>query len=273
MPELPEIETIRRGLTPLVAGREIRGVRIRERRLREPVDPASLRRLRGRRITAVRRRSKYLLLDTDAGLTLLIHLGMAGQLWVAEPALPRRPHEHVVFRLDDGRDLRYADSRRFGMLLVIPTAALERHPRLDGLGPEPFDERLDGASMVRATRRRTRPIKNFLLDTRAIAGIGNIYACEALYRARIDPRRPVGRIGRARWDRLIDALREVLAESIDSGGTTFRDYLQADGDVGRFAVRLRVYDRSGRPCGRCGRAIRRIVQAGRGTFFCSRCQR
>jgi formamidopyrimidine-DNA glycosylase len=273
MPELPEIESIRRGLTPLLAGREIRGVTVRERRLREPVVPRRLRELRGRRITAIRRRSKYLLIDTDAKLTLLVHLGMAGQFWVAEAAQPRRSHEHVVFRLDDGRDLRYADSRRFGMLLVIPTAGLERHPRLDGLGPEPFDDRLDGETLLRATRGRVRPIKNFLLDTRSIAGIGNIYACEALYRARIDPRRPVGRVGRVRWERLIRSLRQVLCESIESGGTTFRDYLRADGDVGRFAVHLRVYDRDGRPCGNCGRAIRRIVQAGRSTFFCSRCQR
>jgi formamidopyrimidine-DNA glycosylase len=273
MPELPEIETIRRGLTPLLAGREIRAVTVRDRRLREPVIPRRLRQLRGRRITAIRRRSKYLLIDTDADLTLLVHLGMAGQFWVAETALPSRPHEHVVFRLDDGRELRYADSRRFGMLLVIPTAGLDRHPRLNGLGPEPFDERLDGETLFSATRRRARPIKNFLLDTRSIAGIGNIYACEALYRARIDPRRPVGRVGRVRWDRLIRTLRQVLQESIDAGGTTFRDYLRADGDVGRFAVRLRVYDRHGRRCGRCGRAIRRIVQAGRSTFFCSRCQR
>jgi formamidopyrimidine-DNA glycosylase len=273
MPELPEIETLRRGLAPLLAGRRIRNIRIRERRLRQPIIPGRLGRLRGRRITAIRRRSKYLLLDTDAGLTLLVHLGMAGQLWVAEADRPRRPHEHVVFRLDDGRDLRYADSRRFGLLLVIPTAGLERHPRLDGLGPEPLDENFSGEMLFRASRGRTRPVKNFLLDTRAIAGIGNIYACEALHRARIDPRRPVGRIGRARWDRLVRSLRAVLRESIESGGTTFRDYLRADGDVGSFAVRLRVYDRSGRPCGRCGRTIRRIVQAGRSTFFCPRCQR
>ena len=273
MPELPEIETIRRGLGLLLTGRRVVGVRIRERRLREPVQSARLHRLLGARFTAARRRSKYLLLDTDRRQTLLIHLGMAGQLWVAGADRPARPHEHLVLTLDNGRQLRYVDARRFGLWLVIPTDRLTDHPRLRGLGPEPLGDSLTAADLYRATRRRTRPVKNFLLDTRAIAGIGNIYACEALHRARIDPRRPVGRIGPRRWERLLAALRDVLNESIESGGTTFRDYLRADGDVGSFAVSLRVYDRAGSPCRRCRRPIRRIVQAGRSTFFCTACQR
>jgi len=273
MPELPEIETIRRGLEPILTGRRIDRVVVRERRLRMPVVPVHLHRLVGSRFLSVQRRSKYLLLETDAGRTILIHLGMAGQLWVTEVDQPRRPHEHVVISLNDGKDLRFADSRRFGMLLVIQTHSIDRHPRLRHLGPEPLDGSLTGDRLYRSTRDRTRPVKNFLIDIRSVAGVGNIYACETLHRARIDPRLPVGRIGRIRWERLVQCLRTVLAEAIAAGGTTFRDYLKANGEVGLFAVALRVYGRAGKPCLRCTGTIRRITQAGRGTFFCPRCQR
>jgi len=273
MPELPEIETVRRGLLPLIAGRRIVEVRLRERRLREMVLPRQLIPLRGARIEAVRRRSKYLLIDTSAGHTLLIHLGMTGQLWVADAGRPDRPHQHLVFALDDGRELRFADARRFGMVKVVRTGSLVRHPRLRGLGPEPLEEGLTGERLFRATRRRHKPVKNLLMDTRAIAGVGNIYACEALHRAAINPRRAVGRIGRDGWDRLVAALRAVLQEAILAGGTTLRDFLNAEGEVGYFAIALAVYDREGAPCRRCGATIRRIVQAGRSTFYCPRCQR
>ena len=273
MPELPEIETIRRGLVPLLMGRKVREVRVRERRLREPIAVRGLARLRGATITGIRRRSKYLLLETDSGLTLLIHLGMTGQLWVADAARPRRPHEHVVIALDDGRELRFADARRFGLLRLLKSDVAHRDPRLKGLGPEPLNGGLTGETLYRATRGRKKPVKNFLMDTRAIAGVGNIYACEALYRCGLNPKRPVGRISRAVWDRLLANLRDVLNESISAGGTTLRDFLNAEGDVGYFAVSLRVYDRAGEPCGRCGARIRRIVQAGRSTFFCPSCQR
>ncbi len=273
MPELPEIETIRRGLGPLLIGRRVLGVEVRERRLREPIASRRLARLRGTTVTGIRRRSKYLLVDTDAGLTLLIHLGMTGQLWVAERDRPRRPHEHVVISLDDGRDLRYADTRRFGLMHLVRSDRLDRHPRLKGLGPEPLDGGVTGETLFRATRRLKKPIKNFLMDTRAIAGVGNIYACEALYRAGIHPRRRVGRVARPGWERLVGALREVLNEAIEAGGTTLRDFLNAEGDAGYFAISLRVYDRKGKPCGRCGSLIRRVVQAGRSTFYCPKCQR
>ncbi len=273
MPELPEIETIRRGLGPLLVGRRVLGVEVRECRLREPVAPRGLARLRGATVTGIRRRSKYLLLDTDRGLTLLIHLGMTGQLWVADRDRPRRPHEHVVIALDDGRDLRYADIRRFGLMHVVKSDRLELHPRLRGLGPEPLDGAVSGETLFRATRGLKKPVKNFLMDTRAIAGVGNIYACEALFRAGIDPRKPVGRMAGGGWGRLVASLREVLNEAISAGGTTLRDFLNAEGDVGYFAVSLRVYDRKGKPCGRCAAPIRRIVQAGRATFYCPRCQR
>jgi formamidopyrimidine-DNA glycosylase len=273
MPELPEVETIRRGLGPLLIGRRVLGVEVRERRLREPLVPRSLARLRGAVVTDIRRRSKYLLLDTDAGLTLLIHLGMTGQIWVSDRNRPRRPHEHVVILLDDGRDLRYADIRRFGLMHVVRSDRLELHPRIKGLGPEPLDGLVSGESLFRATRGLKKPVKNYLMDTRAIAGVGNIYACEALYRAGVHPRRAVGRIARPVWDRLVASLREVLQEAISAGGTTLRDFLNAEGDVGYFAVSLRVYDRKGKACGRCSAAIRRVVQAGRSTFYCPRCQR
>src|SRR5262245_8447451 len=192
---------------------------------------------------------------------------MTGQLWVADRDRPRRPHEHVVIRLDDGRELRYADIRRFGMMHVVPSDRLDRHPRLKGLGPEPLEDSLTGEVLFRATRGRRKPVKNFLMDTRSIAGVGNIYACEALHRAAIHPRRAAGRIGRPGWDRMIGSLRQVLREAIEAGGTTLRDFLNAEGDVGYFAFSLRVYDRAGQPCGRCGRSIRRFVQAGRSTFY------
>src|SRR6266704_3214821 len=220
MPELPEIETVRRGLLPLLTGRRVLAVRVRERRLREPIAPSDLGRLRGATVTGIRRRSKYLLVETSAGLTLLVHLGMTGQLWVADPDRPRRPHEHVVIALDDGRELRFADIRRFGLLRVIRTDRLDRDPRLKGLGPEPLDGATSGASLFRRTRGLKKPVKNFLLDTRAIAGIGNIYACEELHRSGIHPRRPVRRIGAGGWERLLGSLREVLNEANVGGGTT-----------------------------------------------------
>jgi formamidopyrimidine-DNA glycosylase len=273
MPELPEVETVRRGLAPLLVGRRVTAVEVRDGRLRRPVTRRGLGPLRGARLLAVRRRSKYLLLDTDAGRTLLLHLGMTGNLRVDDASRPEAPHTHVVFRLDDGRELRFSDPRRFGMVELIPNERLDRHPRLAGLGPEPLEPSLTGALLHAATRGRKKPVKNLLMDTRTIAGIGNIYACEALFRAALHPRRKVGRIDAAGWDRLVDSLRAVLQEALGAGGTTRRDFLNAEGEPGYFAVSLRVYDREGRPCRRCRAVIRRIVQAGRSTFFCPGCQR
>lgn len=272
MPELPEVETVRRGLDPLIRGRRVTGVEVRELRLREPIVRRSLSRLRGTTLTGIRRRSKYLLFDTDAGLTLLVHLGMTGRLWVSDADQPRRRHEHVVLALGDGRQLRYADARRFGLMHVLRSDRLQQHPRLSGLGPEPFDPALTGDTLYRATRNRRVPVKNFLMNTRAIAGIGNIYACETLFRSGLHPKRQVRRIGRLGWDRLTSDLRAVLMESIRAGGTTLRDFYNAWDEAGYFAVALRVYDREGEPCERCRSAIRKIVQSGRGTYYCPRCQ-
>jgi formamidopyrimidine-DNA glycosylase len=273
VPELPEVETIRRGLLPLLTGRKVVGVTVRERRLRQPIGRSALGRLRGATLTGVRRRSKYLLLETDAGWTVLLHLGMTGQVWVSDAARERRRHEHVVIRLDDGRELRYADARRFGLIDLIADERLAEDTRLKGLGLEPLENGLTGAWLYQVTRGRRKPVKNFLMDTRMIAGVGNIYACEALYRAGVNPRRPVRRIGREAWGKVAATIRAVLTEAIEAGGTTMRDFLNAEGDVGYFAVKLRVYDRKGEACGRCGAAIRRIVQAGRSTFYCPRCQK
>jgi formamidopyrimidine-DNA glycosylase len=273
VPELPEVETIRRGLLPHLTGRRVAGVVVRERRLRRPVRPRDLAKLRGSTFTGVRRRGKYLLLDTDADATLLVHLGMTGRLFIASAALPARPHEHVVIALDDGRQLRFADSRRFGVVERVATERLERHPLLDRLGIEPLDDVLSGPALCAITRGRRRPVKNFLMDARTIAGIGNIYACEALHRAGVHPERAVGRIGPAAWARLVAAVRAVLREAIRAGGTTLRDFVNAGEEAGRFAVSLRVYDRAGAPCLTCGSRIRRIVLAGRSTFYCPACQK
>lgn len=273
MPELPEVETLRRGLVPLLVGRRMLSVRVRERRLREPIASRTLARLRGAIVTGIRRRSKYLLVETDRGVTLLVHLGMTGQLWVTDGDRPAAPHQHVVIGLDDGRELRYADTRRFGLLKVIRSDRLDRHPRLRGLGPEPLEAEVTGERLFRESRGRRKPVKNVLMDTRSIAGIGNIYACEALHRAGLHPKRASGRIGPHRWERLVTAVREVLNEAIEAGGTTLQDFRNAEGDAGYFAIALRVYDRVGEPCGRCGATVRRIVQAGRSTFYCPRCQR
>ena len=178
-----------------------------------------------------------------------------------------------MFSLEDGREMRFADTRRFGLMRVIRNERLDTDPRLRGLGPEPLDDALSGEYLFGVTRGRRKPVKNFLLDTRAIAGIGNIYACEALFRAAVHPRRQVGRIGAARWNTLTAALKQVLRAAIRAGGTTLKDFLNAEGDAGLFSVSLRVYDREGRPCRRCTAPIRRMVQAGRSTFYCPLCQR
>jgi len=272
MPELPEVETVRRGLEPLVKGRKVLGVTVRERRLRERIDPRALARLRGARWTGIRRRSKFLLLDTDAGWTLLVHLGMTGRLWVADAGRPQSAHEHVVIALQGGRELRFADARRFGLVRVVKSRNVDTDRRLKSLGPEPLAEDLRAAMLYRSTRGRKQPIKSFLMDTRALAGIGNIYACEALYRSGVHPKRAVGRIGLEVWERLLENLRAVLQEAIAAGGTTIRDFQNAEGEAGYFTISLRVYGREGEICPRCGSRIRRIVQAGRSTFYCPRCQ-
>lgn len=271
MPELPEVETTRRELEPRLVGREIRQVVVREARLRWPVPPDLAARLEGCWIAALARRAKYLLVDSGAG-TVLIHLGMAGSLRMAPEREPAGPHDHVDWRLDDGSCLRYRDPRRFGAMLWCdgPPA---RHPLLARLGPEPFSGTFHGDWLYERSRGRRAPVKSFLMDGRTVAGVGNIYANEALFEAGVHPGRAAGRIGRGRYTVLAGALRRILACSIGAGGTSFRDYVRVDGAPGRYRARLHVYGREGEPCTRCGAALRGRVIGQRSTVWCPRCQR
>ena len=271
MPELPEVESTRRDLEREVVGCTIANVEVRDRRLRWPV-PADLpRKLAGRTIRGVRRRAKYLLMEAGNG-TALVHLGMSGSLRLFDaPAMPRS-HDHIDVILDDGRCVRYRDPRRFGCWLWTERDPL-RHRLLAHLGPEPLESEFDGAWLHARLRGRTAPIKNLLMDSRIVAGVGNIYANEALYVASIDPRRAGGRISRRRIDSLVGAVRQVLSVAVEAGGTTLRDYARTDGAEGGFAGRLSTYGRHGEPCPRCAAPIARTVLGQRTTWYCRRCQR
>lgn len=274
MPELPEVEVLRRSLEPHLVGTRIERVHVWNRLLREPVDRRRLSSsARGRRILAVGRRAKYLLLELEGGRTLIVHLGMSGRLTLAPVGADREPHEHVTWVLDSGQRLRFRDPRRFGLVLPVRTATLEQDRHFAHLGIEPLTGDLDGETLGRLAQGRRAPVKTFLLDARVIVGVGNIYAAESLYRAGLHPTRSVARIAGRRWSRLAAAIQEVLREAIAQGGTTLNDFTDATGESGYFRVSLQVYDRQGQPCGRCGAVIRRIVQSGRSTFYCPGCQR
>jgi len=270
MPELPEVETTRRGLLPHVAGRHVDHVLLRRPDLRWPIPDAVRERLPGQRIHAVRRRAKYLLADTDAGSALL-HLGMSGMLRVLPPETPVGPHDHVDIGLDSGRVLRFTDPRRFGSLLWQPPG--EVHPLLAGLGPEPLDPAFDGAHLARLAQGRRAPVKTFLMDQAVVVGVGNIYAAEALFQAGIDPRRAAGRVSDARFEALAAAVKAILAHAITRGGTTLRDFLNPDGAPGYFEQELWVYGRAGEPCKRCGRTLKGAVIGQRASTWCPACQR
>jgi len=273
MPELPEVETLRRSLLPHLTGRRLVGVVVREPRLREPVDRDRLAACCPAVIEAVGRRAKYLLLRLEGDRTLLCHLGMSGRLVVETAAAEWQRHDHVRLLLDDGSCLTFHDPRRFGRLVVAATSRLADHPLLAHLGPEPLGSALTGSGLRRAATGRRQAVKPFLMDGRVVVGVGNIYACEALFAAHIHPATRAGRIRPLRWDRLVEAIREVLTASIAAGGTTLRDFADSDGRGGLYQLHTRVYGRAGEPCGRCGRAIRRTVQCGRATFYCPGCQR
>lgn len=271
MPELPEVETTRRGLAPLVVGRRIEALEVREPRLRWPVPAELAAVLPGQRIDSIARRAKYLLFGTDAG-TLLVHLGMSGGLRFHEAcAPPPGKHDHLDIRFADGACLRYHDPRRFGS--VHFTAEPERHPLLADLGPEPLSDAFTADYLADACRGRAVAIKAHLMNARIVVGIGNIYANEALYRARIHPARPAGRIARARFVALVDSIRAVLEDAIERGGTTLRDFAASDGRPGYFQLDLDVYGRDGEPCRRCGAPIRAVIIGQRSTYYCPRCQR
>jgi formamidopyrimidine-DNA glycosylase len=275
MPELPEVETTRRGLAPHVEGRRVRAVTLRRPDLRWPIPPEIRERLPGQRIEAVRRRAKYLLLDTAAGSALL-HLGMSGSLRVLPADTPVAAHDHVDIVLEDARGkpdrvLRFNDPRRFGCLLWQPPGTV--HPLLAELGPEPLSDAFDGDLLFALSRGRKAPVKTFLMDQAVVVGVGNIYAAEALFAAGISPLRPAGRVSRERYAALAAAVKRILAHAIERGGTTLRDFISPDGAPGYFELELLAYGRGGEPCPRCGRPLKQAAIGQRTTVWCGHCQR
>lgn len=270
MPELPEVETTRRGLAPHLVGRRVTAVDVRQPRLRWPVAPELSAHLPGQRIDAIERRAKYLLVHVQSGSALL-HLGMSGALRVLPADAPPGPHDHVDWRLDSGRVLRYTDPRRFGCQLWQPPG--EIHPLLAGLGPEPLSDEFDGDVLWRRSRGRSAAVKLLLMDAAVVVGVGNIYANEALFAAGIHPKRAAGTVSRARFARLADEVKRILAHAIARGGTTLRDFISPDGAPGYFEQELAVYGRGGEPCRACGTPIRVGTIGQRSTFHCPRCQR
>jgi formamidopyrimidine-DNA glycosylase len=271
MPELPEVETTRRGLLPHVVGRRIHDVVVRNRHLRWPVPRDLARRLRGEQVLGIRRRGKYLLFECRHG-HLLVHLGMSGRLSLVSRDQPARRHDHVDLQLEGPDAVRLTDPRRFGAMLWVRGPA-ERHVLLRGLGLEPLEDGFDGAALQRLARGRRVAVKHFLMNARLVTGVGNIYASEALFRAGIHPLRSVARISRTRWDRLAEAVRETLESALAAGGTTLRDYASLEGRPGEFGTRCAVYGREGEPCIACGSRIRALRQGQRSTFYCPGCQR
>ena len=280
MPELPEVETVRRGLLPHLEGKRIDRLVLNRDGLRWKFPPDLVQMATGATVTGLRRRSKYVLLDLDRDASILIHLGMSGRIVIEgaamgdfhrDPAiLPR--HDHVVFETEDATRITLNDARRFGMVDLIRG---DSSPLLDVLGPEPLEEGFTGATLAEAFAGRRAPVKAALLDQGVVAGLGNIYVSESLHRAGIDPRRAAGRIGRARLDALVGHIKDVLLEAIAAGGSSLRDHRQASGELGYFQHSFRVYDREGAPCPRpgCAGTVQRIVQSGRSSFWCPSCQR
>lgn len=288
MPELPEVETIRRGLSQQVVGRTISAVRVRQKKLRHVVDARVLREhAAGRTISHVERRAKYLLIHLQPDRVLLFHLGMSGRLRVGAPTGEDAKHDHLIFQLEpdpeskpaldsvrgQALEMRFHDPRRFGMCLPARVADLPNHPCLRGLGAEPLSETFTSDYLRAQAKRSRKPVKNFLMDAAVVVGVGNIYASESLYLARLRPTRPVDRLRPAHWTRLHDSIRQVLQAAIDNHGTSFSDYVDSNGARGEFQNELLVYGREGELCARDGRRIKRIVQAGRSSFYCPWCQR
>jgi formamidopyrimidine-DNA glycosylase len=270
MPELPEVETTRRGIEPYVLGTRVTGVIVRRRDLRQPVSQ-SIAAIKGRRVTSVRRRAKYLLLGIDDGSTLLIHLGMSGSLRVAAAAQPWKPHDHLGITMATGNQLRFHDPRRFGLVLRL-TGNPQAHSLLENLGPEPLEEDFTISHLAAACAKRSAAIKLVIMDAKVVVGVGNIYASEALFRAGIRPRTAAKRVSKPRLAKLVAAIRAVLTDSIAAGGTTLRDFLHSAGEPGYFKQRLCVYGRHGEPCRVCGTVIRHAVIGQRATYWCPKCQ-
>jgi formamidopyrimidine-DNA glycosylase len=275
LPELPEVETVRRGLIQILPGRRFVDVKIRQNRLRKEIPASALRKhLPGQTVKDIRRRGKYLLIGLSQGGTILLHLGMSGVLIIDPPENDLYQHDHLLFIFDRG-ELRFRDPRRFGLVDWISDGHPEQHPLLASLGPEPDDPEFNLEYCLRRAFSSSRPIKNWLMDGRFVAGVGNIYASEALFAAGIRPDRPAGNLTAGEWKRLIHALRGVLKEAIEQGGTTLKDRGFKDllGKGGRFQHHLRVYGRAGEPCTACNDPVQKVMLAGRSTFYCPACQK
>ena len=270
MPELPEVETTRRGVAPHVVGRSITAVEVRERRLRWPV-PRSVDKLAGARVVDLSRRAKYLLFDVGSA-TMIMHLGMSGSLRLVEGGARWRKHDHISFQMDSGRQLRFHDPRRFGCVLLCKGDPA-KHSLIRELGPEPLCREFSADYLAGKAAGKTVAIKQLLMNAHVVVGVGNIYASEALFMSGIHPRRAAGKVARKRLGQLVCAIREVLDRSIEMGGTTLRDFLHEDGNPGYFKQSLLVYGREGEPCVNCSAALRRIVQGSRSSFYCPSCQR
>jgi formamidopyrimidine-DNA glycosylase len=270
MPELPEVETTLRGVSPWLVGRVVREVVVRDKRLRWPI-PDEIHELEGQVVAAGVRRGKYLLFSSNKG-TLLLHLGMSGSLRVTDPATPWRKHDHFALTTDRGKQIRLHDPRRFGAALWIEGAP-EAHPLLCDLGPEPLGDDFTAAMLKDACSGRAAPIKSVIMDSHVVVGVGNIYACEALFMAGIHPGKAAGKVSKPSLVKLVAAIREVLAASIEMGGTTLRDFLNEKGEPGYFKQTLRVYDRESEPCHTCKTEVKRVVMSNRSTFYCSKCQK
>lgn len=283
MPELPEVETVRRGISPAMEGAIFEKVQVNRPDLRWPLPERMKERLEGARVQGLRRRSKYILIDLDRGETLLIHLGMSGRILVSGDPMGRfvqehpaaEKHDHVVFDMSSGARVIYNDPRRFGAMDLIPTTQLETHKLLSVLGPEPLGNAFNEDVLYAKSSAKNSPIKSVLLDQSVVAGLGNIYVCEALFRAGIDPRRKANRVSKERIEKLTGHIRDVLSEAIEAGGSSLKDYRQADGELGYFQHNFDVYGREGGPCrnGGCKGLVQRVVQSGRSSYFCPSCQR
>ncbi|MFT7107837.1 MAG: formamidopyrimidine-DNA glycosylase [Yoonia sp.] len=283
MPELPEVETVKAGIAPVMEGHVIAQAQVNRPDLRWPFPDRMAERLTGQRVLGLRRRSKYILVDLESAETLLIHLGMSGRMLISghivggfhnvHPAPAK--HDHVVFEMDSGVRITFNDARRFGAMDLIDTATQDDHWLIRDLGPEPLGNGFDESYLISRLAGRNTPIKSALLDQRMVSGLGNIYVCEVLFRAGIHPKRKAGQISAKRMATLVPLIRQVLSEAIAAGGSSLRDYRQSDGELGYFQHVFQVYDREGRPCAThgCNGIIQRIVQSGRSTFFCLQCQR
>ena len=283
MPELPEVETVRRGLSPAMEGVLIERADVNRPDLRWPFPERMAERLTGQRVERLRRRSKYILADLSSGETLLIHLGMSGRMTVSGDPLGQfvhnhpavQKHDHVVFHMANGARITFNDPRRFGAMDLMQTANAEDHKLLSVLGPEPLGNDFHDQHLIEAFKGKNTPVKSALLDQGIVAGLGNIYVCEALYRGRVSPRRKAGQISAPRVAALVPIIRQVLQDAIEAGGSSLRDFRQADGELGYFQHKFDVYGREGEACRTegCGAPIKRITQSGRSSFYCAQCQR